>query len=643
MTEPLGLSVGTTNLVVARVGSPPVMRRSILTVFTDRAPEVGGNAHADAPGVVLSGFVDRVGDPVPLMAADGSAHRGEQVLAAALDALARLVDEGSPIAIAVPAHWGPGAVGALRGALRALPSLAPNGVPAALIPDSTAALAALQAAPGLPNRGVVVLVDLGGSGSSITLADAGANLDAIGQTVRYPEFSGVAMDQAMLTHLLAGIADANPADATDTSGTTDTTGTTGTTSTAAYDSLAQLRDECRQAKERLSAETATMVPVELSGFRSDVRVTRAEFEQLIAEPFGGLLNAVEDTLQRNGVPVSNVAAVATVGGGAAIPLVTQRLSERLRAPVVTTPQPQLNVAAGAALVANRGLGADAPTGLAPAADAPAADAPTAMGSAAWAAGAAGLAAGESAADGAASATFRALAWSQDDESAEDPLPYTGDDYTSSSSYPGQGATAARPPVEFSREGDDYPGELGRGEVGRGELGGAGLEDDPAPFPWYKRPPVLFGAAAAAALLAIGGLAVTLTSSIGDSTTVTETTTPGETSPPELPPPVTTVTVGPDGVATTTVSQPPAPPPESTTTTPSTTTTTTSPITTTTTTTTATTTTAPTTTTTRTTTTQPTTTQATTTQAPPTTAAAPTTMVDTPDPITTTAIVPGDGA
>ena len=58
-------------------------------------------------------------------------------------------------------------------------------------------------------------------------------------------------------------------------------------------------------------------------------------------------------------------AVATVGGGANIPRVTQQLSERLRAPVVTTPQSQLNVAAGAALVADRGLEADAPTGMAP--------------------------------------------------------------------------------------------------------------------------------------------------------------------------------------------------------------------------------------------------------------------------------------
>jgi hypothetical protein len=603
MTEPLGLSIGMTNLVAARVGRPPVIRRAILTLFADRAPEVGvpsENPNLDQPGLVLSGFVDRVGDPVPLVAADGSAHRGELVLAEALDAMARTVDGGSPIAIAVPAHWGAGTVGALRGALRARPNLAPHGVPAALIPDSTAALAALQAAPGLPAQGVVVLVDLGGSGSSISLADAGANLDAIGQTVRYPEFSGDAIDQALLNHVLAGIADAGAADPA---------------GTAAVGSLARLRDHCRQAKERLSAETATAVPVELPGMQSDIRVTRPELEQLISEPLGGLLNAIEDTLQRNQIPAANVAAVATVGGGAAIPLVTQRLSEQLRAPVVTTPESQLNVAAGAALVANQSADADAPTGMAPAADAP-----TGLAPAAWAAGAAGLGAGAEAADGASSATFRALAWSQDDAPAGEPVPYAGPDYDPS-------ATGARPPVAFAPDESGY---------------GAGYEEEPGPLPWYKRPPVLFGAAAAAALLAVGGLAITLTGNEGSSTPVTETATTVsmEPSPQPPPPPVTTVTIGPDGVATTTVSQPPPPPPPPAPTT--STTTTTQPTTTTTTTTATTTTTQPTTTTTRPTTTPP----PTTTQPPPTTTVAPPpTTVDPPDPPDppTTIPVPDDGA
>src|ERR1700737_2502993 len=348
MSDSLGLSIGMTNLVATRIGRPPVMRRSVLTLFNDRAPEVGvpgENPNLTQPALVLSGFVERVGDPVPLVTADGSPHRGERVLVEALDSMARTVGGGAPIAIAVPAHWGPATVGALRGALRAMPSLAPNGVPAALIPDSVAALAALQAAPGRPASGVVALVDLGGSGTSLTLADAGTNFDQIGETVRYPDFSGDQIDQALLNHVVAGIGEANNPDPTGTLG---------------LGSLARLRDEARQAKERLSADKATVVAAEVPGFNSDIRVTRHELEDLISEPLAGLLNIIEETLQRNNIPTSDVTAVATVGGGANIPRVTQQLSERLRAPVVTTPQSQLNVAAGAALVADRGRGGGAP-------------------------------------------------------------------------------------------------------------------------------------------------------------------------------------------------------------------------------------------------------------------------------------------
>src|SRR6201747_914061 len=127
MNEPLGLSVGTTNLVAARVGAAPVTRRSVLTVFNDRAPQAGEVPAPNQPGLVLTGFVERVGDPVPLVASDGSTHRGEVVLAEALDVMARSVGGGAPVTVAVPAHWGPGVVGALRNALRAKPSLAPDG------------------------------------------------------------------------------------------------------------------------------------------------------------------------------------------------------------------------------------------------------------------------------------------------------------------------------------------------------------------------------------------------------------------------------------------------------------------------------------------------------------------------------------
>ena len=127
MSDALGLSIGTTNLVAARPGLQPVSRRSVLTLWGDRPPEVGvpsqnpelTSPNLNQPGVVLRGFVERVGDPVPLIAADGSSHRGDSLVAAALEAMARAVDDGqtpSRVVIAAPSHWGPATVGALRGA-----------------------------------------------------------------------------------------------------------------------------------------------------------------------------------------------------------------------------------------------------------------------------------------------------------------------------------------------------------------------------------------------------------------------------------------------------------------------------------------------------------------------------------------------
>lgn len=588
MTDPLGLSIGMTNLVAARVGGVPVTRRAVLTLFPNRAPEVGlpsENPNLTEPGVVLSGFVERVGDPVPLVASDGSSHQADRLLVEALDAMSRMVSDGSPpsqVTIAVPAHWGPAVLGALRAMLRTKPNLSPSGVPPALVSDAASALAALHTSPGLPASGIVALLDFGGSGTSITLADAAADFQPIDETLRYTEFSGAQIDQALLAHVLADIGSSSGAD------------TTGTTAVGA---LARLRDQCRQAKERLSAQTSTELTAELPGYHSDIRVTRAELENLIRDPLSGAIDALGELLQRNRIPAASLSAVATVGGGAAIPLVTQRLSEHFRVPVVTTPQPALNTAAGAALLAARGPGGDVPTGLAAAAT----DAPTGMATAAWAAGAAGIAAMESAADGSASATFRALAWSQD-EGGEEPVPYAGADYA----YEAE-PTSARPQVDFMPPSAPLPA----------------AEES---LPWYRRPSVVFSAALIAVLLASGGLVWTLTSGSGPIGTKRSTpaTSPALTNPesPGVPLTETMTVTGSNGSPTVVTPPPPssssgAPAPSTTSesTTPSTTTTTTE-------TTTTTTTPPPTTTTT----TQPPTT---TTQAPPTTTQAPPTTTQAP--------------
>ena len=204
-----------------------------------------------------------------------------------------------------------------------------------------------------------------------------------------------------------------------------------------------------------------------------------------------------ETLQRNKIPLANLSAVATVGGGAAIPLVTQRLSEQFRVPVVTTPQSQLQRAPQVLRLVRTDRGPAPPThrpGWRPP--------PTRR--RAWpprpGRRAGRIAATESAADGAASATFRALAWSQDDA----PRRRTGAlRRRGLQRRRVPGPTDARPQVAFAHEEGATSPSL-------------------RPLPWYKRPPILFGAAAAAALLAIGGLAITLTGNSGSSGPVTET-------------------------------------------------------------------------------------------------------------------------
>jgi len=435
----LGLSVGATYLAGTRDGRTAVIRPAELTVQGQR----------------LTGFVDRVGDPVPLVAPDGSRYRSEELLADALDAMALAVTDGMPVsdvAVTVPAHWRPSVVDTLRRNMRGrLP----------VVSDATAALTALRANPGLPTHGVIVLCDFGGSGTSITLANAARDYSPVGETVRFPDFSGDQIDQSLLTHVVAGLVDADPS------------------STAMVGSLMRLRDECRRAKERLSASTATAVVADLPGHRADIRVTRTELEDLIHSPLSEFLATLDETLERYGVPAASVAAVATVGGGARIPLITQRLSEHLRAPVVTTAHPQLTAAEGAALIASRSRVVDTATALTPTAPA-AAPATVAL-----------------------VADEEALAWSEDDAS-EDVLPYSDE-------------ADSRPEVHFRHEewqGDDEPPRRG--------------------------PLVLFGLSAVAAAIATAVFGITLlsdttTTPVEAATTSTNSTaSPAPAAPATLP-------------------------------------------------------------------------------------------------------------
>ena len=129
-------------------------------------------------------------------------------------------------------------------------------------------------------------------------------------------------------------------------------GTIDLSGTSAIGSLTALRAQCRGAKERLSTDSVTSLVADVPGHRSEVRLTRNELDDAIRQPVADFAGVLQDTLQRNGV--RELAAVASVGGGARIPIITTTLSEHFRVPVITSGQPELAAAIGGGLAAVRG-------------------------------------------------------------------------------------------------------------------------------------------------------------------------------------------------------------------------------------------------------------------------------------------------
>ena len=286
MYDPLGLSIGTTNLVAVRSGTPPVSRRAVLTLFPDRAPELGlpekdsANPDAADTGTLMAGFVERVGGSHVLKSADGSTHDPALLLVEALDVLTSATGgkaSTSNITMAVPAHWGQKAMRGLQDALSTHADFVHGGIAPRLVPDSVAALTALNADSRLPSKGVVALLDFGGGGTSVTLADAASGFTPIANTLRFSEFSGDLVDQALMVHALDSVGHSNGADPA---------------STAVVGQFASLREECRLAKERLSTEKATDLVIDLPGKRTRLELSRAELDGLIEERLDDLLVGV---------------------------------------------------------------------------------------------------------------------------------------------------------------------------------------------------------------------------------------------------------------------------------------------------------------------------------------------------------------
>ncbi|HVQ99888.1 MAG TPA: Hsp70 family protein, partial [Mycobacterium sp.] len=485
MYDPLGLSIGTSNLVAVRKGSPPVTRRAILTLFPDRPPELG--VPVDDPdvtdtGTLMSGFVEQVGTSNTLVSAEGSTHDPALLLVEALDALITATGADastSNITIAVPAHWGTQALRRLQNALSTHASFVREGIAPCVVSDAVTALTALMSGARLPADGVVALVDFGGGGTSITLADAASGFTPIAETVRYPDFCGDLIDETLLVHVLENVGHAHSADPA---------------STTVVGQLAKVREQCRLAKEMLSKETTTELVVELSGQRTRIQVSRDELESLIADRLKGVFSAFDDVLRRNRVRRKDLAAVAMAGGVARLPFVAEHLSSHAKVSVVTAVQPEIASAVGAVVLSSRRpveqqrQEVEVPTmaamvGASTGRFATSTDTfgpPTSV----FGPPTSGLTAPDIEAlfDADPSETLHELAWSQADDSSDEPVVYTGEPY----------------------DDDDRatPSQL---------LQLPKAEPPEPPRRGHRLPQLVFGVAALISMVAIGGVAFSLTS------------------------------------------------------------------------------------------------------------------------------------
>ena len=274
-------------------------------------------------GAVYQHFLDRVGDPVPVIGTTGEARLGADLVATAI---ANIAGPGpDQVTIAHPARWSAYQRGALRAALGRV------GLPAQRMSLASAPIAALVGTD-LPRPEAVVVAEIDASATEVSLVTGFAKrAPRVLETIRVDSLGVDALDRRLACHVLTQLNE--PVD---------------------RPARAELLARCRIARAELANETATTVPVQLGhGARQLVRVVRAEFESLSAEPVNGLAAAIARAVTRAREQAISVDAVVLVGAGARIPLLIETLSTTTRARLTVPPDPTRAVARGAAQLAAR--------------------------------------------------------------------------------------------------------------------------------------------------------------------------------------------------------------------------------------------------------------------------------------------------
>ena len=350
MSYSLGVDLGTTFVAAAiahgaqlemfTLGDRTVVTPAVVFAREDGSivtGEAASRREVGSPDRAGREFKRRLGDPTPLLLG-GSPYSVTSLLAALLrDVMAHVTEtEGAApdnVVLTHPANWGP----YRRKLFDEVPQLA--GVPQVrTVTEPEAAAAHYAAVRQLADGDTVAVYDLGGGTFDATvLRKRAVGIDILGTPEGVERLGGVDFDDAILSYINY------------TSGAALSELDMGHPQTAM--ALARLRHDCILAKEALSVDTETTIPVFLPNRHFDVKLTRREFEDMIRAQVESTIGALTRTLRSAQVEPAGLSAVLLVGGSSRIPLVARMISEALDRPTLVDAHPKYAVALGAATLA----------------------------------------------------------------------------------------------------------------------------------------------------------------------------------------------------------------------------------------------------------------------------------------------------
>ncbi len=198
------------------------------------------------------------------------------------------------------------------------------------------AAATLYAARNVLADGQTIAVyDLGGGTfDAAVLRKTTTGFDLLGHPEGIEQLGGIDFDEAVFHHVLATLGD----QITTLDDTPDLTA-----------GLARLRRDCVDAKEALSADTETVIPVTLPGLTTSIRLIRDELEDMIGPTITDTVAAMRRVLTSAHLQPDDLTAIVLTGGSSRIPLVSQQLGTAFNRPLALDTHPKHDVALGAAL------------------------------------------------------------------------------------------------------------------------------------------------------------------------------------------------------------------------------------------------------------------------------------------------------